>query len=82
MDVDIDLDESLLQQVVGVAVAAQTLHEKTPDRLLVAVEQELERHGVAPDHPLGQRPVVRDDIVGYLHTRSSLRRFSTPSSSA
>ena len=39
VQVDVDLDEGLLQQVVGVVHAAQPLHEQPVDSVAVAVEK-------------------------------------------
>ena len=82
MQVDVDLDEGLLQQVVGIVRPPEPLHEKTVDRIPVAVEQVLEGRVVAPQHPIDQFPVLGYDIVGYLHTRSSRRSSMTPSRAA
>ena len=73
MQVDVDLDEGLLQQVVGIVRTPEPLHEQAVDRVAVAVEQILEGRVVAPKRPGDQLPVFGYDIVGYLHTRSSRR---------
>ena len=80
MQVDVDLDEGLLQQVVGVVRAAQPLDEEPVDRFAVAVEEVFEGVVVAFEHPGGQLAVARNDIVGYLHTRSSRRSSRSRSS--
>ena len=73
VEVDVDLDEGLLQQVVGIVRTPEPLHEQAVDRVAVAVEQILEGRVVAPERPGDQLPVFGYDIVGYLHTRSSRR---------
>ena len=82
MQVDINLDEGLLQQVVGVVHPAQPLHEQPVDSVAVAVEKVFEGRIVAFEHQFHQPPVLGDDIVGYLHTRSSLRISITLSAKA
>ena len=82
VQVDIDLDEGLLQQVVGVVHPAQPLHEQPVDSVAVAVEKVFEGRIVAFEHQFHQPPVLGDDIVGYLHTRSSLRISITLSAKA
>ena len=70
------------QQVVGVVHAAQPLHEQPVDSVAVAVEKVFEGRIVAFEHQFHQPPVLGDDIVGYLHTRSSLRISITLSAKA
>ena len=82
VQVDVDLDKRLLQQVVGIVDTAQPLHEKAVDRIAVTVEQVFEGPVVAFEHEFHQAPVFGDDIVSYLHTRSSRRSSSTPSRNA
>ena len=60
----------------------QPLHEQPVDGVAVAVEEVFEGRIVAFEHQLHQPPVVGDDIVGYLHTRSSLRISITLSAKA
>ena len=79
MQVDVDLDERLLQQVVGIVDTPQPLYEKAVDRIAVTVEQVFEGPVVAFEHEFHQAPVFGDDIVGYLHTRSSRRSSITHS---
>ena len=81
VQVDIDLDEGLLQQVVGIVRPPEPLHEETVDRIPIAVEQVLESRVVPLERLRNQLPVVGYDIVGYLHTRSS-RRTSVRASAA
>ena len=80
MEVDVDFDKGLLQQVVGIVHTAEPLHEQPVDGVAVAVEEVFERCRVAAEHQSGQLPVVGNDIVGYLHTRSSRRRQSSATS--
>lgn len=82
MQVDVDLDERLLQQVVGIVDTPQPLYEKAVDRIAVTVEQVFEGPVVTFEHEFHQAPVFGDDIVGYLHTRSSRRSSITPSRNA
>ena len=82
MQVDIDLDEGLLQQVVGVVRSAEPLDEQAVDRVAVTVEEVLEGVVVALQHPSDQLAVRGYDIVVYLHTRSSRRSSSSPSAAA
>ena len=82
MQVDVDLDKRLLQQVVGIVDTPQPLYEKAVDRIAVTVEQVFEGPVVAFEHEFHQAPVFGDDIVGYLHTRSSRRSSITPSRNA
>ena len=79
MQVDVDLDEGLLQQVVGIVRTPEPLHEKPVDRVPIAVEKVLESRIIALEHKIDQIPVLGYDIVGYLHTRSSRRNSITPS---
>ena len=62
--------------------AGGALHEKAVDRIAVTVEQVFEGPVVAFEHEFHQAPVFGDDIVGYLHTRSSRRSSITPSRNA
>ena len=80
MEIHVDLDEGLLQQVVGIFGIPRALQEEAVDGVAVAVEEVFERCRVAAEHQSGQLPVVGNDIVGYLHTRSSRRRQSSATS--
>ena len=82
VDVDIDFDEGFLQQVVGVQGVVGALYEEPVYSLLVTLEKVFEGDVVALQYQLHERPVVGYDIVGYLHTRSSLRSSNSPSSRA
>ena len=82
MDVDIDFDEGFLQQVVGVQGVVGALYEEPVYSLLVTLEKVFEGDVVALLYQLHERPVVGLDIVGYLHTRSSLRISITLSAKA
>ena len=82
VDVDIDFDEGFLQQVVGVQGVVGALYEKPVYSLLVTLEKVFEGDVVALQYQLHEHPVVGYDIVGYLHTRSSLRSSNSPSSRA
>ena len=82
VNVDIDLDEGLLQQVVGVVRTAQPLYEQAVDGVAVTVEEVFESGIVPLEHPVDQLPVIGYDIVGYLHTRSSRRSSMTHSTAA
>ena len=80
VEIHVDLDEGLLQQVVGIFGIPRALQEEAVDGVAVAVEEVFERRRVAAEHQSGQLPVVGNDIVGYLHTRSSRRRQSSATS--
>ena len=82
MEVDVDLDEGLLQQVVGAVGASEPLHEEAVDGLAVAVEEVFEGDVVPSERQPHQFAVLGNDIVGYLHTRSSLRRSMRLSTAA
>ena len=56
--------------------------EKPVYSLLVTLEKVFEGDVVALQYQLHEHPVVGYDIVGYLHTRSSLRSSNSPSSRA
>ncbi len=58
------------------------LYEKPVYSLLVTLEKVFEGDVVALQYQLHEHPVVGYDIVGYLHTRSSLRSSNSPSSRA
>ena len=82
MQVDEYLDEGLLQQVVHIVGSAHALDEQAADRFVVAVEKVFKCRIVAVEYQRHQPAVVGYDIVGYLHTRLSLRMVSRLSSIA
>ena len=78
VETQIDLDEGLLQQVIGIFTRTGSLYKQAQNRIAVAVEEVLEGRVIPFECQLHQRTIFSNDIVGYLHTRRSLRNSSNP----
>ena len=73
LQIDLDLDEGLLQQILGILHRCRTMQQQTAYSFAITVEEILKGDIITLQRELHQTLVVGDYVVGYFHAVESLR---------